>query len=318
MKYKGLLKSILALGLILFLGIYFTSCEEEIPAPTLDIFITVDGFSVNIAAEATGATSWYWEYGDGTVSDSVGSHSHMYETGGDFTITCTVTGDGGETTKTEAVTIATIEELLTGGAGAANGKTWVLSRTPGGSDGVGNVKIDLAPDVFPAVSEMLEFIGIPDEYDNEYTFKSDGSYSIDSKNGNVLAGWIYSQKMVDPGDIITTTNYGIFQISLPMPESASWSVTKDTDLTVESVYDPDLHYPTLGVEETVTFENVDYITFEGDGFIGLKDYSSTAIIREISPDRMTLTVFFHSYDHVNDGDKYLKPSLIMTLSYDAK
>ena len=52
MKYKGLLKSVLGLGIILSLGISFRGCEEEIPAPTLDLFITVDGFSVNIAAEA--------------------------------------------------------------------------------------------------------------------------------------------------------------------------------------------------------------------------------------------------------------------------
>ena len=93
MKYKGLSKIVTGLGFILFLGICFTACkEEEIPAPTLSIYITVDGFSVNIAAESPDATSWQWNYGDGTVSDSVGSHSHTYESGGDFTITCTVTG----------------------------------------------------------------------------------------------------------------------------------------------------------------------------------------------------------------------------------
>ena len=119
MKFRRFLTAVLGSGLFLSLGIYFTGCEEEIPAPTLSIFITVNGFTVDIAAEAPDATSWQWEYGDGTVSDSVGSHSYTYDAGGDYTITCTVTGEGGETTKTEDVTIATIEELLSGGAGAA-------------------------------------------------------------------------------------------------------------------------------------------------------------------------------------------------------
>ena len=106
MRYKGLLKNAFGLGLILYLGICFSACkEEETPAPTLNLFVTIDGFTVNIAAEAPDATSWKWDYGDGTVSDSTGSHSHTYADGGGFTIECTVTGEGGETTKTEAVTI---------------------------------------------------------------------------------------------------------------------------------------------------------------------------------------------------------------------
>lgn len=319
MKRKGLVKNILGLGLILIAGVYFSACEKEKPAPSLDLFITVDGFTVEIAAEAKNATSWSWDYGDGTVSDSVGSHTHVYATGGNYTITCTVTGEGGELTKTEAVTIATIQELLSGGASATNGKTWILSRTAGGSDGVGFVKEALAPDYFPAVNDMLDVLGLPEEYDNEYTFRFDGNYSIDNKNGNVLSGWVYSDKDVDPGDIIKTTGYGIFQIALPDPAAATWSLHENQDLTIESVYDANDDQED-GVPETVTFKNVDYITFTNGGFIGMKDYTSTAIIREIAPDRMTLTMFFHSYmgDPGNDGDLYLRPSFIMTLSFDKK
>ncbi len=319
MKRKRLLKNVLGLGLVLFLGVYFTACEKDKPAPTLDLFITIDGFTVDIAAEATNVTSWSWDYGDGTVSDSVGSHTHTYATGGNFTIKCTVTGEGGEITKTEAVTIATIKDLLTGGASATNGKTWLISRTAGGYDGVGFVKEALAPDYFPAVNNMLDVLDLPEEYDNEFTFKFDGSYSIDNKNGNVLAGWVYSDMDVDPGDIIKTTAYGIFQIAYPNPTDATWSLHENQDLTIESVYDANDDQED-GVPETVTFENVDYITFTGGGFIGMKDYTSTAIIREIAPDRMVMTMFFHSYKGSpgNDGDLYLRPSFIMTLSFDKK
>ncbi len=319
MKSKGLLKNVLGLGLILFLGIYFTSCEKDKPAPTLDIYVTVNGFTVDIAAEATNTTSWSWDYGDGTVSDSVGSHTHTYATGGNYTIKCTVTGEGGELTKTKAVTIATIKDLLSGGSSATNGKTWILSRKAGGSDGVGFVKEALAPDYFPAVNDMLDVLGLSEEYDNEYTFRFDGNYSIDNKNGNVLSGWVYGDMAVDPGDIIKTTIYGIWQIALPAPASATWSLHENQDLTIESVYDANDDQED-GVPETVTFKEVDYITFAGDGFIGMKDYTSTVLIREISPERMTLTMFFHSYkgDPGNDGDLYLRPSFILTLSFDKK
>jgi PKD repeat protein len=321
MKYKGLLKSFLTLGLILILGICITACKEEIPPPILDIYITVDGFNINIAAESPDSVTWLWNYGDGTVSDSVGSHTHTYAMGGDYTIVCTVTGEGGETPKTEAVAIATIMDLLSGGEDAPNGKTWVLSRTPGGSNGVGHIKVDLVPNIFPAVVDMLDFIGLPDEYDNEYTFYFDGRYSLDNINGDVMSPWVYSSLEVDPGDIVHTTSYGFFQISSPNPESATWSLSENEGLSIETVYDEDVDIgPKPGIPETIEYENVDYITFDGGGFIGLKDYTTTAMIREISPDRMTITLFYHEFwgDPENDGELYLRPSLALTLTYDAK
>ena len=171
------------------------------------------------------------------------------------------------------------------------------------------------------MNDLLEVVGLPDEYDNEYTFYSDGSYSLDNVNGDVLTPWVYASFEVDPADIVITTTYGFFQITSPEPESATWSLTKNKDLTIESVYDEDIDIgPKPGVPESVTFEDADYITFEGDGFIGMKDYTTTALIREISPDRMTLTLFYHEYmgDPENDGELYKRPSLAITLSYDAK
>ena len=322
MKNKSFWKQNLIMSLILITGIYFSGCKKEsVPPPTLDLYITVDGFTVNIAAESPEATSWYWDYGDGTHSDSVGSHTHTYAEGGTYTITCTVTGKGGETTKSQEVTIATIEELLTGGANNPNGKTWVVSRTAGPNDGVGFIKEALAPDYFPATDNMLDMLGLSEEYDNEYTFKYDGSYSLDTKNGNVLAGWVYADMSVDPGDVVKTTQYGIWQIKYPnlSGDTVTWAVHKNLDLKIESVYDANDDQKD-GVPETVTFKDVDYLTFTGGAFIGLKDYTSTAIIRKISPDRMTLTLFFHSYygDPATDGGLYKRPSFILTLSFDAK
>ncbi len=321
MKKRVLRKSISGLGFILFLGFCLTACkEEEIPPPSLDIFVTVDGFTVSIAAESPDATSWSWNYGDGITSDSIGSHSYTYETGGDFTISCTVTGEGGQTTKTKAVTIATIQELLSGGA-EANGKTWVLSRTPGGVDGVGHIKTELIPNIFPAIVDMLDFIGLPDEYDNKYTFHFDGSYEIDNVNGDVMSPWVYTTFEIEPDDIVTKTGYGFHQIHYPDVVGATWTLHENANLSLETVYDEDIDVgPKPGIPETVSWENVDYITFEGDGFLGLKDYTTIAMIREISPERMVISLFYHEYmgDPGNDGDLYKLPSLALTLSLDAQ
>jgi len=307
MKSKGLLKNVLGLGLILFLGIYFTSCEKDKPAPTLDIYVTVNGFTVDIAAEATNTTSWSWDYGDGTVSDSVGSHTHTYATGGNYTIKCTVTGEGGELTKTKAVTIATIKDLLSGGSSATNGKTWILSRKAGGSDGVGFVKEALAPDYFPAVNDMLDVLGLSEEYDNEYTFYFDGTYKVNNKDGESLAGWLYSADVIGMDKVVATTPYGIFKVSRTNTSSATWDLFEDTDLSIDVVDESDAS------EKTVTFEGADYITFGGGGYIGIEDYYTSIIVRDITADRMVVTVFMHSYEPIPT-----KPSIQLTMTLDAK
>lgn len=322
MKKRGLQKSIAGLGFILLLGICFTACkEEETPPPTLDIFVTVDGFTVNIAAESPDATSWSWNYGDGTTSDSTGSHSYTYGAGGEYTISCTVTGEGGSTTESEAVTIATIQELLTGGAEATNGKTWVLSRTPGGVDGVGHIKTELVPNIFPAIVDLLDFIGLPEEYDNLYTFSFDGTYDLDNVNGDVMCPWIWTTFEVDPDDVVIKTGYGFHQIHHPNVVDATWTLHENADLTLETVYDEDWDIgPLPGVPETITWENVDYITFGDGGFLGLQDYTTIAMIREISPTRMVISFFYHEYygEPGVDGDLYLRPSMCLTLSFDAQ
>ncbi len=74
------------------------------------------------------------------------------------------------------------------------------------------------------------------EYDNEYTFISDGSYVIDNINGDMMSPWVYSTFEVDPGDIVHTTSYGFFQITHPNPTGATWTLHENADLTIETVY----------------------------------------------------------------------------------
>ena len=104
-------------------------------------------------------------------------------------------------------------------------------------------------------------------------------------------------------------------------EGASWTLHENADLTLETVYDEDIDVgPKPGIPETVSWENVDYITFEGGGFIGLKDYTTIAMIREIATERMVITLFYHEFlDDAGSENEYWKlPSLALTLSFDAQ
>jgi PKD repeat protein len=316
MKKMKLLKTILGLGLILFVAAFTTSCDDDDDtptAPTIKIQVnSVEGFTVDIAAEASAdVVSWHWDYGDGNTSDSVGGHYYTYEKGGDYTITCTVkNGAGVEATDTWDVNIATIEELLTGGSS----KTWVLSRTAGNIDGVSySVNSNFTLDMPTAGYDVLAIVGLEEEYDNEFTFNSDGSYSLNfGVGGSVLAGWVYSSRE-QADNIVKTTGYGIYSLKVPVPDEATWSLHKNTDLTVNAVYDKDQDN-SGGVEETVVFESVNYITFEGDGFIGMKDYNSYAIVRNVSKESLTVTIFWSSYYDNEDLGIYNLPSMMLTLT----
>jgi PKD repeat protein len=60
--------------------------------------------SVSFLNNSTGATSYSWNFGDGTSSTDI-APTHSYTTGGTFNVTLTATGQGGSATKTLSVFI---------------------------------------------------------------------------------------------------------------------------------------------------------------------------------------------------------------------
>src|SRR5690625_7227457 len=90
----------------------------------------------------------------------------------------------------------------------------------------------------PLQGNVLGELGIEAEYDNEYTFVHDGSYSVDNKNGNVLAGRLYSYGVLGEGAIVSTNEYGIFVVNHEESSKASWALHHGDlvkDLSNESV-----------------------------------------------------------------------------------
>jgi len=320
MKNKGLLKNVLGLALFLVFSLFISSCgEDPKPIPTIKVVVnSVDGFKVDIAAEATNATSWSWDYGDGNVSDTIGGHFYTYTERGDFTITCTVTGEGGSAKTSVDVHIASKKEMLTA-------HTWVLSEAGGNACGMGfHITKDLilsytVPDILGTVitqqtdDEKAEYDFL-NEYNDEFTFNTDGSYSVDYKNNTVLTSWVYADQGIYKG---ACSFIGIYAISIPVLTDAAWTLHENEDLTFNTVYDATLSGVSGGVQESVTFTNADFLTFTNDGFLGLKDYSSTVLLRSISGDNMEVTIFFHGYnDGTLGGDK--EPSYFLNFTFKPK
>jgi hypothetical protein len=220
----------------------------------------------------------------------------------------------------EKDTPPTFEEMLTGGADATNGKTWVLSQIVDQSkDGGGSVNSSLIL-LLQIEDSILTKNGIGAEYDNEFTFYHDGKYVMNAKNGNFLAGMIYgyaNQNMVgNPANLI-----GLCAAAYTPPATATWTLHTE-DLVVDAITNP-LEVNIPPVHGNVTFTGMNWLTFSEGAFFGILDFPTTAkvIVKDISQTEMHVAVFVCVYQKSLDpaGMEYMNlPTHLFHLTYLAK
>ena len=323
---------------LLAAAILFTSCKKEDPVtPTLQFIAEADGYDVTLTAEATGATSWLWDYGDGNTSATVGSHSYSYEDAGSgtYTVTCTVTSKDNLTAmKTASVSIAASLEEIIAGVGS-EGKTWVLTQAESsfiGKMGGGGVTNDVA--IYPNMSlipdGVLTIFGLGDEYTDEFTFYRDGTLAIDLKNSRMLTGIVYGNIVTQGVDLIVSSSYNDLPLaSMPganIPD-ATWSLSY-ADRTV-NWYD---EFVTQDLAQTVfTFPENDpnkicEIVLSAGAYLCFQDLyfpeplatalqldapvdNSIYILKEVTPDMMNIAVGLNSWP-----DYATLPSLFLHLT----
>jgi hypothetical protein len=247
-------------------------------------------FFVNIEDNAN---TYAWDFGDGTTSTEM-EPIHLYEKSGEVIVTLTVTGSGSTEKSVQLVEpLPSPQELLAGPADNPDGITWVVSRTYyDGKDGNGPITPELMITFPYLVDNVIEdYVGLGAEYDNEFTFKPDGSYSVNNVNGSVLAGELYafvSQTGTAAG------GFGFAAAAHSPATDATWSLErKDVTVTVASVdpaTDPGTWAPVPG---PVTFSNVLHIETIGDYF-GLLDLTNTVIIKDINTEVMHIAILFHA------------------------
>lgn len=304
-------------------AVLFNSCAEDDPVtPTLQFIAEVDGYVVSITAEATGAETYLWDYGDGNTSTAVGSHEYSYEGSGSgpYTITGTVTSkDNLSASKTENVSIATSIEETIAGVGDA-GKTWVLTQAESsftGKLGGGGVTNDMA--IYPAMGlipdNVLGIFGLGDEYTDEFTFYRDGTLAIDVKNGRSAVGIVYGN-IISPNDIVESTDWGSLPLaSIPGANTttATWALSY-AERTVDW-YD---EFVTEGLNQTTfTFPDDDpdkiaEMVISEEAYVCFKDLyypepyatgmglpgpvnNSIYILKEVNADMMNIAIGLNSW-----------------------
>lgn len=217
--------------------------------------------------------------------------------------------------KDAAPAAATFEDLLTGGATATAGKTWVLSKgTYPSDDGGGAV-----------TNDMFALLQIPDtiqkllgkEYDNEFTFFSDGRYSIDPKNDTVLAATLSSSL----GGIVcewTQNVLGLCGAHFAPVTSATWTLHEE-DFTVDALSNP-LDAGTPPLHGNVTFTGKKWLSFSQGAYFGILDGSTNShvIIKEVTKTEMHVALLVCMYQGVmNPGGLEFAglPTHIFQLTY---
>ena len=281
----------------------FSACEDPVPAPTVNIFASVDGYQVAFSADATNTDTYAWDFGNGETSTEQ-NPVYSYPQSGTYTATLTVTGEGGTATETVEVTIAASElEMLTGGPGMADGKTWVFSPTSSTGDGIFKCTADLEFED-PIPDGILGLIGLGTEYEDEFTFKHDLSYSHDVKNDSAITNVIFSMVNQIPS---RPSGEDVIVLAPFTPEAATFTYTEDIDLTLTCVDKDDDE-----VVSDLTWSNVTVLEIEGGTeFVGIRDFVKQYMILDISVDKMQIGFFAST----SQGSNMMLPKhmLVMTM-----
>jgi len=302
-KSTKILFSFTLIGILAF-SLYSCKDEETAPLPTVSIFATVDGYQVAFTATVTDATTFAWDFDDGETSTEQ-DPVHTYALSGTYTATLTVTGPGGSAEATESVTISASEmEMLTGGTAMPDGKAWVFSPAAGEGDGIYYADAEMS-NQDPLPSGILGLIGIASEYEDEFIFKHDLSYSHDVKNDSVATDAIFAAFNQIPSrptgeDVIVLTPF--------TPEAATFTYTEDTDLTLTII--PDEDFPE--VTEDITWSDLTILEIAGGTeFIGIQDYTRKYIVFDIGVDKLQLGMFIS----ITQGSNFDKPSHFLKMTF---
>ncbi|MEQ8337334.1 MAG: PKD domain-containing protein [Cyclobacteriaceae bacterium] len=167
-----------------------------------------------------------WDFGNGTT-DEGDEVTAYYPFAGEYTVTLTVFTKGGSVTTTQIVNIdetdpeicnVEVLQLLTGGCGVAEGKTWVIDKDRAGHFGLGPVS-SFGPDWYQAGANEKEGGGM---YDDEYTFYLNQSVAEVETNGNVFING--GQQSNFPG---ATAAVGDYIAPYTAPKDMNYAVTTD-------------------------------------------------------------------------------------------
>lgn len=296
----------------LLCALCFMACEKEEmqEPPTAGIFRSIVGKQVAFSALTLHADQWLWDFGDGSTSNEK-DPVHVYAAGGVYLITLTASNSLGSAQATSQVSLDLSPfEMLTGGSSAPNGKTWRISAGHSEHDAIALANAEMTVIQEVPQGALGLFLGIGEEYEDEFTFKSDGTYSHDNKNGGSFGALVFG--VVNGLDVVNITaesqSFGFASLAFAPESNATFTYTEAKDYTLMVVDQND-----GATTSEVTYPGVSTLSFSGNEFIGLMDFHRECIIQDISPEKMRLAMFMSA----TQGAHFNKPSLVVIFTFEA-
>lgn len=297
----------------LFLGMlicFLSACSDDQSQPEFPlsalIFNSIDGKQVAFTALTHSAVSWEWDFGDGNVS-SEKDPVHNYDEGGYYVATLTAKDKTGASvsTKTNLAVSLTPYALLTGDHNAEDydGKTWKLTMSHSVNDKLVNSDAAfslLAPNIPSLPSGAFSvYVGLPEAYNDEFTFYNDGSYRYNTTDGTSFGGIVYANFLQQQGAAQITKVGGkaalgadIFALTTYTPGSDDKFVfNENEDFTIPTIPNYATGMLPSGIP-VITYPDVMTIDFSGsDAFIGIRDFHRKVIVQEVTNSTMRLVMF---------------------------
>lgn len=157
---------------------------EEDPIASFQFEVSTTNFlEVSFTNFSQNATSYSWDFGDGSAASTDESPTHTYASDGSYEVTLTASNGTVEVTKTQTVSVSDPEKELKKLTSDTQ-KTWILQRQ--------EVALGIGPSATSV--EWWSFGGVtpfadrPCILDDEYTFTLDGDFILDSKGTMFLDG----------------------------------------------------------------------------------------------------------------------------------
>jgi PKD repeat protein len=278
------------------------ACEDDEALPILaDFQFLVEEAQVTFNGTTQSASSVSWDFGDGN-SSSEEAPVHIYSGAGTYTVTMTATDANGATfTETKEVVVPeSLNILHPGGQAYPNGKTWRIKQTSTAGDGAGPISNDL--NLFIASPDyILLGVGLGGGYEDEFTFKYDGSYSVNNIDGQSLMGLVYAmiEKQADIRAVAADPqNVPLADVLYTPATDATWEVVEG-DFTIQSALGP---VPFVDKQQLIL----------GD-YIGFADKAYNVVLKSISENSMSIAIGLHT-----EPAAYTLPTLFLHLTLEPK
>lgn len=284
MKKRLRLALFFSLGLLLFV-----TCKKDTPAPTASFTATVNDGVVTFAAVVTDDTKYEWDFGDGSYINTLKAPVHTYSqasTPTNIVVSLTIKGPGGQVTVSNTIVIPakTKMQYLTGGTPAApKSRKWRISASAP-SFNINFATPTLTPNYKSYPGGILSAVGLTAVYGDTFTFKSDGTMTIQSNGGGIFAGFVYCYATSTP-NIGNAGGSGLtYAKPFTPPTGATFQINEGKNLTMTNA-------PDGANAISVTYTNVMTLSFTNGGFLGIKDFSSECIIQSITDTQMIANLF---------------------------